>query len=63
MPKTLENLRGPQRVCRSELLSVLRPSLQTREEEEAEVRAELSWSRAAEAAGESQWEPSCLTQG
>lgn len=52
--------------CRSELLSVLRFSLQTGVEEEAEVRKELSLSMAARAPGERQWEPSCLrhlTQG
>lgn len=42
MPKGLEKVRGPQRVCRSELMSVLRLFLQTREEEEAEEsRTEL----------------------
>lgn len=51
MPEALGEMRGPQRVCRSEL-STLRFSLQTGEEEGAEVRAELRLPVAAEAPGE-----------
>lgn len=55
----MEKVRGPWKVCRSELLSVLRLSSQTREEE-AEVRGEPSWFMTAEALGESRWDPSRL---
>lgn len=63
--ETLGKVRGPWKICRAELLSVLRLFLHTGKEE-AEVREELSLSMAAGAPGESQREPSCFghpTQG